>query len=260
MKKLPLFFLVFLVPMLAFAEGKLIKLSTGAEMTVYLPEADKAIGRAVVDCPGGGYSHLSMDNEGHNWAGFYNDLGIAYGVLKYRMPNGDRNIPLSDAYEAIKTFKDNAELWHINPNDIGIQGFSAGGHLASAVSTHAPANLRPNFSVLFYPVISMDERVTHKGSCVGFLGDSRSDSKLVKEWSSHEAVDSLTPPAIIILASDDRAVPPLTNGFEYYISLRKAGKKASMHAYPSGGHGFGFKDTWKYHDIMLKELEMWLKE
>ena len=101
MKKLPLFLLVFLVPMLAFAEGKLIKLSTGAEMTVYLPEADKAIGRAVVDCPGGGYSHLSMDNEGHNWAGFYNDLGIAYGVLKYRMPNGDRNIPLSDASEAI---------------------------------------------------------------------------------------------------------------------------------------------------------------
>lgn len=260
MKKLPLFFLFLLIPMLAFAEGKLIKLSTGAEMTVYLPEADKATGRAVVDCPGGGYSHLSMDNEGHNWAGFYNELGIAYAVLKYRMPNGDRNIPLSDAYEAIKTFKDNAEVWHVNPNDVGIQGFSAGGHLASAVSTHAPAELRPSFSVLFYPVISMDERVTHKGSCVGFLGDSRSDSELVKEWSSHESVDSLTPPAIIILASDDRAVPPLTNGFKYYTSLRKAGKKASMHAYPSGGHGFGFKDTWKYHDLMLKELEMWLKE
>ena len=101
MKKLSLPFLVLLIPMMAFAEGRLIKLSTGAEMTVYLPEADKAAGRAVVDCPGGGYSHLSMDNEGHNWAGFYNDLGIAYAVLKYRMPNGDRNIPLSDRINQI---------------------------------------------------------------------------------------------------------------------------------------------------------------
>ena len=260
MKKSIFLLLAFLTPLLMAAEGQLIKLSTGAEMTVYLPDADKATGRAVVDCPGGGYSHLSMDNEGHNWAAFYNDLGIAYAVLKYRMPKGDRNVPLSDVYEAIKTFKENAEKWHVNSNDIGIQGFSAGGHLASAVSTHVPAELRPKFSVLFYPVISMDERVTHKGSCVGFLGDARADSNLVKEWSSHEAVDSLTPPAIIILASDDRAVPPLTNGLEYYTALRKAGKKAAFFAYPSGGHGFGFRDTWKYHDLMLKELETWLKE
>ena len=260
MKKDLFLLLALFISVLASAEGQLVKLSTGAEMTVYLPDADKATGRAVVDCPGGGYSHLSMDNEGHNWASFYNDLGIAYAVLKYRMPKGDRNIPLSDVYEAIGTFKENAEKWHVNPNDIGIQGFSAGGHLASAVSTHAPAELRPKFSVLFYPVISMDERVTHKGSCVGFLGDSRSDEDLVKEWSSHEAVDSLTPPAIIILASDDRAVPPLTNGLEYYSALRKAGKKAAFFAYPSGGHGFGFRDTWKYHNQMLKELEIWLKE
>ena len=126
MKKSIFLLLAFLTPVLMAAEGQLVKLSTGAEMTVYLPDADKATGRAVVDCPGGGYSHLSMDNEGHNWAAFYNDLGIAYAVLKYRMPKGDRNIPLSDVYEAIKTFKENAEKWHVNPNDIGIQGFSAG--------------------------------------------------------------------------------------------------------------------------------------
>jgi hypothetical protein len=128
MKKSIFLLLAFLTPVLMAAEGQLVKLSTGAEMTVYLPDADKATGRAVVDCPGGGYSHLSMDNEGHNWAAFYNDLGIAYAVLKYRMPKGDRNIPLSDVYEAIKTFKNNAENWRVNPNDIGIQGFSAGGH------------------------------------------------------------------------------------------------------------------------------------
>ncbi len=260
MRRILLFFIAILSPIFVMAEGKLIKLHTGAEITVYLPDAQKATGRAVVDCPGGGYSHLSMENEGHNWASFYNELGIAYGVLKYRMPKGDRNIPLTDVYEAIKTFKEHAAEWHVNPNDIGIQGFSAGGHLASAVSTHAPAGLRPKFSILFYPVISMDERFTHKGSCVGFLGDLRYDKQLVKAWSSHEAVDSLTPPAIIILASDDKAVPPLTNGLEYYSALRRAGKKAALFAYPSGGHGFGFRDSWKYHKQMLQELEIWLKE
>ena len=112
-----------------------------------------------------------MQHEGHDWAEFYNNQGIAFAVLKYRMPKGDRNIPLSDAYNALRTVRDSAKVWHMNPNNVGIQGFSAGGHLASAVSTHAPMDVRPNFSILFYPVISMDERITHKGSCVGFLGE-----------------------------------------------------------------------------------------
>ena len=235
-----------------------------SEITVYLPLAETAAqanGRAVVDCPGGGYSHLSMDNEGHNWANFYNEQGIAYIVLKYRMPNGDRDIPLGDAYQAIRTVRDSCKVWNINPYNVGIQGFSAGGHLASAVSTHAPFDARPNFSILFYPVISMNEKISHEGSCVGFLGDGRADEKLVREWSSDHAVRRhLTPPAIIILANDDRAVPPATNGAAYYSAMRRAGNDCSFFCYPSGGHGFGSRETWRYHKLMQTELRQWLTD
>lgn len=235
-----------------------------SELTVYLPSPDalgKSNGRVIVDCPGGGYSHLAMQHEGHDWAEFYNNQGIAFAVLKYRMPKGDRNIPLSDAYNALRTVRDSAKVWHLNPNNVGIQGFSAGGHLASAVSTHAPMDVRPNFSILFYPVISMDERLTHKGSCVGFLGDKRKDEKLVKEWSSDKAVRRhLVPPTILILANDDRAVPPATNAAAYYTAMRKAGASCSMFTYPTGGHGFGFRSTWKYHELMKMELKQWLSD
>ena len=95
----------------------------------YLPA--NPTGRAVISCPGGGYSHLSLQNEGHDWATYFNEMGIAYFVLTYRMPNGDRNIPLSDAFNAIKTVRDSSSVWNINPYDVGIMGFSAGGHLAS---------------------------------------------------------------------------------------------------------------------------------
>ena len=139
-----------------------------SELTCYLPKNPS--GRAVVDCPGGGYSHLAMDHEGHQWAEYFNKQGIAFFVLKYRMPYGNRNIPLSDAYQAIRTVRDSSAVWKINKEEVGIMGFSAGGHLASSVSTHAETAVRPNFSILFYPVISMDERISHKGSCVNFLG------------------------------------------------------------------------------------------
>lgn len=230
-----------------------------SELTIYLPTAEKATGRAIVGCPGGGYTHLSMDNEGHNWAEFYNSQGIAYAVLKYRMPKGDRNIPLGDAYNAIRTVRDSADVWHINRSDVGIQGFSAGGHLASAVSTHAPLEVRPDFSILFYPVISMNERETHKGSCVGFLGDNRNDPALQGQWSSDKAVRRhLTPPALILMSSDDNAVPVLTNGIAYYSAMRRAGNNCAMMVYPSGGHGWGFKSTFTYHEQMKQDLTNWL--
>lgn len=235
-----------------------------SEITVYLPTAEAAAqanGRAIVDCPGGGYSHLAMDHEGHDWAEFYNQQGIAFVVLKYRMPNGDRNIPLGDAYNAIRTVRDSCKVWHINPHNVGIQGFSAGGHLASAVSTHAPMDARPDFSILFYPVISMNERISHKGSCVGFLGEGRNDNQLVKEWSSDQAVRChLTPPAILILTNDDRVVPPATNGAAYYTAMRRLGNNCSLFCYPSGGHGFGFRSNWKYHELMKAELLQWLND
>ena len=223
----------------------------------YLPEQPS--GKAIVDCPGGGYSHLSMQNEGHDWADFFNQQGIAYFVLTYRMPNGDRSIPLSDAYNAMKTVRDSAQVWRINPSAVGIMGFSAGGHLASTVCTHAPENLRPNFAILFYPVISMDENETHKGSVNGFLGQQKNDKELVFEFSNYNAVKSNeTPPTILILANDDRAVPPLTNAIPYYSAMQRAGISCALHVYPTGGHGFGFRDTFPYHKQMLDELRAWL--
>ncbi len=235
-----------------------------SDLTVYLPSAETAAqanGRAIVDCPGGGYSHLSMENEGHDWAEFYNEQGVAYIVLRYRMPKGDRSIPLGDAYRAIRTVRDSCKVWNINPYNVGIQGFSAGGHLASAVSTHAPFDARPDFSILFYPVITMNEKISHTASCANFLGEGRKDDKLVREWSSDKAVRRhLTPPAIIILANDDRVVPPAPNGAAYYSSMRQAGNNCAFLAYPSGGHGFGFRNTWRYHNLMKAELRQWLAD
>lgn len=264
MKKL--IYLVFLVPLFYASSAdaqtarkiKLVNSPDGeSKLEVFLPE--KPTGRAIVGCPGGGYSHLAMEHEGYNWVDYFNSQGITYCVLTYRMPKGDRNIPLSDAYNAIRTVRDSAALWHVNPYDVGIMGFSAGGHLASSVSTHAPFDARPNFSILFYPVISMNEKETHKGSCVGFLGDARSDAKLVKEWSNYNAVRRhLTPPAIILLSADDRAVPALTNGFKYFESMRRAGNPCALYVYPSGGHGWGFRTTFAYHDQMTTELTTWL--
>ena len=229
-----------------------------ANMVCYLPEAPT--GRAVVDLPGGGYSHLALQHEGHDWADWFNQQGIAFFVVTYRMPNGDRTIPLGDAQQAIRTVRDSAQVWGVNPRDVGIMGFSAGGHLASSVSTHSEYDCRPDFSILFYPVISMDERETHKGSCVGFLGEQgMKNPQLVKEWSNQNAVRShLTPPAVILMANDDGAVPPVTNGVAYYTAMRRSGNSCAMHIYPSGGHGFGFRPSYKYHDQMLSDLQSWL--
>lgn len=229
-----------------------------ANMQVFLP--DNPTGRAIVDCPGGGYSHLSMQNEGTDWAQWFNKQGIAFCVLTYRMPKGDRTIPMSDAQNAIRMVRDSAQAWGVNPYDVGIMGFSAGGHLASITATKAPIEARPDFQILFYPVISMEERATHKGSVVNFLGESRNDEKLVKQFSSDKQVyRHTTPPAFLVLAGDDRAVPPLTNALPYYTALRKAGVPAAMHIYPAGGHGFGFRSSFAYHDQLLEELSAWLK-
>ena len=230
-----------------------------ATMDVYLPQ--NPTGRAIVDCPGGGYQHLSMQNEGHDWAPFFNQQGITFCVLTYRMPQGDRNLPLSDARQAIRTVRDSAQAWAVNPMDVGIMGFSAGGHLASSISTHSEYDCRPDFSILFYPVISMKQSESHKGSCLNFLGEEGAqDENLVRQWSNQRAVVShLTPPAIILAANDDRAVPPVTNAIAYYSAMRRAGNNCALHVYPSGGHGFGFRTTWAFHDQMLADLTCWLQ-
>ena len=230
-----------------------------ANMVGYLPE--KPTGKAVVGCPGGGYTGLSMQNEGHDWAEYFNRQGIAYFVLTYRMPKGDRQLPISDAEKAMTTVRDSANVWDINPLDVGIMGFSAGGHLASTISTHSEFAARPNFSILFYPVISMNEKESHKGSCLNFLGmEGQKDGKLVKQYSNQHAVRRhLTPPAIILTANDDRTVPPVTNGVAYYSAMRRQGNDCALYVYPTGGHGFGYRSSFTYHQQMLNDLTTWLQ-
>ena len=236
-----------------------------AELTVYLPDANKATGRAVVCCPGGGYSHLAMDHEGHQWAPFFNTQGIALIVLKYRMPHGNRMVPISDAEEAMKTVRRNAAAWHINPADVGIMGFSAGGHLASTIATHSTGDAAPNFQILFYPVITMDPGYTHKGSRDNFLGtfgDGKKDQKEMKkleaDYSNDLQVNRTTSRAFLALSDDDKAVPA-ANGFNYYQQLYKHDVPASIHIYPTGGHGWGYRESFAFHYNVIFELKAWLE-
>ena len=230
-----------------------------AQMVCFLPTSPS--GKAIVGVPGGGYSVLSNTHEGYLASEWLNDQGIAYFVVNYRLPNGDRTLPMSDVQKGIRIVRDSAIVWGINPHDVGIMGFSAGGHLASVISTHADFDVRPDFTILFYPVISMDERVSHKWSCRNFLGEEgQKNPALVREFSTDKAVRRhLTPPAIIIMSNDDRLVPPVTNGVAYYSAMRNVGNECSMFIYPTGDHGFGFGTWFKYHDQMLTDLGNWLK-
>ncbi|HMI03572.1 MAG TPA: alpha/beta hydrolase [Pedobacter sp.] len=244
---------------------------TEPTLTVFLPEKKLASGTAVIICPGGGYSFLVMNNEGTEVAKELTKHGIAAFVLKYRLPNDlimkDRSIgPLQDAEQAIKLVRERAKEWGIDTAKVGIMGFSAGGHLASTASTHysdivvdSPdgTNLRPDFSILIYPVVSFQDGILHKGSKKALIGEDASREK-TDAFSNELRVDKNTPPAFLIHCSDDKVVPVL-NSIHYYEALKKNGVKAEMHIYATGGHGFGLNNatrTDKWMDLCLA----WLRE
>lgn len=222
---------------------------------VFLPE--KPNGQAIVACPGGGYHHLAMEHEGTDFAPWLNEQGIALIVLKYRMPKGDNTVPLKDAKQAIRIVRMNAKEWNINPEKVGIMGSSAGGHLASTLSTHFEADTRPDFQILFYPVVTMKEEYTHGGSRKNLLGDNPSED-LVNYYSNELQVTTETPRAFILLSHDDKAVPS-PNSVNYYLALQKNGVPAEMHIYPTGGHGWGFRDNFIYKSQWTTALFQWLK-
>ena len=226
-------------------------------LRVFLPAPELATGRAVVACPGGGYSGLAVNHEGYDWAPYFNKQGIALIVLKYRMPKGDRTLPISDSEAAMKMVRDSADVWNLNPNDIGIMGSSAGGHLASTIATHAPEALRPNFQILFYPVITMDKSFTHMGSHDNLLGKDAS-ADLEKEFSNEKQVTKETPRAFIVYSDDDKVVPP-ANGVNYYLALNKKGVPSVLHIHPTGGHGWGIREDFLYKSEMQNELTSWLR-
>jgi len=242
-----------------------VRLVQKPDIAVFLPSRKNATGEAVVICPGGGYQILAYDWEGIDIARWLNSNGIAAFVLKYRLPGSTSNIvpyksPLMDAQRAMRLVRYHDEEWNIDPDKIGVMGFSAGGHLASTVSTHFdrgdPKNAdpveriscRPDFSVLVYPVISLNEKITHPGSREALIGENPSE-ELVNYFSNELQVTDDTPPAILIHADDDKAVP-VENTLEYYKALRVHMVSSELHIYPYGGHGFslaigeGHLSTW----------------
>ena len=228
-----------------------------AKVWVYLPKKEAATGRAVVICPGGGYSHLAMSHEGHDWAPFFNNMGIAAVVLKYRMPHGNREVPVSDAEEAMRLVRRNAQSWGVDAQDVGIMGSSAGGHLASTIATQATGDAAPNFQILFYPVITMMPDITHKGSHDNLLGPE-AKKKDEHKYSNDLQVSRVTPRAYIALSDDDHVVLP-ANGVNYYIELYRHDVPATLHVYPSGGHGWGNRDSFMFHNEMQLDLKAWLR-
>lgn len=220
-------------------------------ISIFFPTKKSATGEAVIICPGGGYRILAYDWEGEDVAKFWNSKGVVGIVLKYRLPTSKSQIephksPLLDAQRAMRLVRYNADKWNIDPEKIGIMGFSAGGHLASTLSTHFDAgdpnskdpieqiSCRPDFSILMYPVISFTADFQHSGSRKNLVGE---DEALMKFYSNELHVSKNTPPTILIHASDDKSVP-VENSLTYYRELIKNDVPAEMHIFPSGGHGF----------------------
>ncbi len=236
-------------------------------LEIYLPEKEKATGAAVVICPGGGYSVVVYQGEGISTAKEFAKNGIAAFVLKYRLPDdsrmNDKSIaPLQDAQQAIKLVRENGAKWGIDSHKIGIMGFSAGGHLASTEATHYekslienPNNtsLRPDFQILVYPVISMQEKLTHSGSKIQLLGNTPS-KEVVDMFSNELQVNGDTPPAYITHTADDNVVD-VDNSIGYFEALRHHKVPVEMHIYPKGGHGFVFgRKGW------MEPLFLWLED
>jgi len=231
-----------------------ISLVQTPEMTIYLPSRRTSTGQAVIICPGGGYTYLSYNWEGSDPARLLSAKGIVAIVLKYRLPNSKslttpHLAPLSDAKRAVRLARANAAKWGINKNNIGIMGFSAGGHLASTLATHFDEgddnavdsverqSSRPDFAVLVYPVISMSKPIMHAGSRNNLIG-ATPDSSLAKLYSNELQVTDRTPPCFLVHATDDKAVP-VENSLLFYTALKDHKVPVEMHIYPKGGHGFG---------------------
>jgi acetyl esterase/lipase len=236
-------------------------------VSAYIVPKEKANGAAVVVCPGGGYGNLAMDHEGKQVAEYFNGLGVSAFVLQYRIAKDDRKgplgkAPLLDVQRAIRTVRSRAKEWNIDPNRVGLMGFSAGGHLASTGGTHFDfgdagakdpidrVSCRPDFLILGYPVISMEDGVTHGGSKRNLLGANPS-KELVHEYCNDKQITDKTPPTFLFHTHEDTAVVP-ENSVRFYLALKAAKVPAELHLYERGRHGVGMNpktgtptDQWK---------------
>lgn len=243
-------------------------------VTLYPAPKEKSVGAAVVICPGGGYGGLAIDHEGKQVAEYFNDLGVTAYVLKYRLATKGRpgplgEAPLTDVNRAVRMARSLASEYGYDPKKVGLMGFSAGGHLASTGGTHFDAgkpegdeidriSSRPDFLILGYPVITMQDGVTHAGSKRNLLGTNPS-AELVERFSNEKQVTKDTPPTFLFQTNEDGSVPA-ENAVRFYLALRQAKVPAELHVYEKGRHGVGINpttgtptDTWK------DRLTDWLK-
>ena len=235
-------------------------------LTIHLPPVEKANGAAVVVTPGGGYQVVCDDTEGTQIAELLVPRGIAAIVVKYRLPNRHHLVPANDARRAIRTVRYHAQQWNVDPKKIGVWGFSAGGHLSSTVSTVFDQGLpesqdpidrkssRPDFSILFYPVISMERGVTHGGSRGNLIGPD-APNELVERYSNENRVSRETPPTFLLHAADDQPVP-VENSLRYYRRLIQHGVHARLLVFETGGHG---PTAFKNNPSWLPVFEEWLR-
>jgi acetyl esterase/lipase len=239
-------------------------------LAVYQPEPGKANGTAVIICPGGGYWILAASHEGEDVAKEFVKVGVTAFVLKYRLPDSRIQLnpeiaPLQDVQRAIQLVRERATEWKIESTKIGIMGFSAGGHLASTAGTKfnqpqiekaTPENIRPDFMILIYPVISAEPAIAHGGSFEKLTGKTSSMEKR-NEYSSEKLVTKQTPPAFLVHASDDGGVSSL-NSVVMYEALLKNKVPVELHLYQGGGHGFGLKNK-TTEDLWFDRLKNWMK-
>lgn len=235
-----------------YANGRVDNISE-AELYVYQPAKDKNTGAAVVICPGGGYIREAIDHEGYQIAEYLKSIGVTGIVLKYRLPYGNPDVPISDVLEAMRLVRSKANEWGLDPHKIGVAGSSAGGHLASTAGTHFDLgdpeatdplkriSSRPDFMLLLYPVISFRESVGHMGSRINLIGQTN-DWGIAKKYSNEFWVTKDTPPTFFVLADDDHSVPP-ENSISFYREMKKYGIPAELHIFAKGGHGFGMHKT-----------------
>ena len=231
-----------------------------SQLALYIYKADKAKNtrRCIVILPGGGYSRVCITKEGYNLAEWLSSEGITAIVVKYRLPNyGHKEVPLEDAQAALRYAREHAKELDIDPAKVGIMGSSAGGHLAAYTSTFTPDDQKPNFSVLFYPVITGTTWQTHMGTFNRLLGNDRTP-EMTEYYSLENRVTATTPPTILLLSDDDRVVPPISS-IRYYEALKHYGVKATMYIFPSGGHGWAGDDgNFKYEKEYKHLLLDWL--
>lgn len=252
-----------------FANDRISNVSVPS-MWVFPAEKSKNTGVVLILCPGGGYVRQAAGHEGFQFTDWLTENGITAVILKYRLPNGHHFIPLKDAQRAIRIVRSHAEEWDIDPQKIGISGFSAGGHLASTAGTHfdqgnpSSENLieriscRPDYMILFYPVVSMQDNVTHRGSKLSLLGENPSP-ELADLYSNELQVGDDTPPTLLMLSDDDRSVIP-QNSVDFYKSLKSHKVPATMYIFPEGGHGWGYRQSFRYHDTFKLLMLDWMKQ